>query len=383
MDFQLLVQTIQQTHQTLRKSAVKSVNIHLTIRNWLVGLHIVEFEQNGLDRAEYGARLLENIAEKIRIKGLSASDLSRCRQFYQIYPILLGVIREELENLPLNSILGSKTQESGTEVLPVQIAENEGIGIFGLLTQKLTQEEREYAKRLIRHISFTHFTELIKIAEPVKRRYYELLIFKVQPSVKELRREISSLSFERLGLSADMPRAFERVINKIEPMEPADAVKSHYFFDFLGIPNKPWIEESDLEQALIEHLQQFMIELGNGFCFEARQKRILIGDEYFFIDLLFYHRVLKCHVLIELKTSHVKHEHIGQLKTYVNYFKKEIQRSDDNPPVGILLVTDQNKTLVEYAMADSDQQLFVSKYQMELPSKEQLAAFIQNELRKS
>jgi len=170
-------------------------------------------------------------------------------------------------------------------------------------------------------------------------------------------------------------------MKKIKPQQTRDLIKSHYFFEFLNIGQPHLVEESELEQALVSHLQQFITELGNGFCFEARQKRILIGDEYYFIDLVFYHRILKCHVLIDLKTEAAKHEHIGQLKSYLNYYKRNIQESNDNPPVGILLVTNQNKALVEYAIADSDLDIFVSKYQLQLPDKSQLEAFINNELK--
>lgn len=156
-------------------------------------------------------------------------------------------------------------------------------------------------------------------------------------------------------------------------------IKSPFSFEFLGFKAKDVVYENDLEKALLDRLEDFLLEMGNGFCFEAKQKRILIGDEYFFIDLVFYHRVLKCHVLVELKVDEAKHEHIGQLKTYVNYYKKEIMQEDDNPPVGLLLVTNQNRALVEYAIADSDQQLFVSKYLLELPSEEELIAEIERE----
>jgi len=207
-----------------------------------------------------------------------------------------------------------------------------------------------------------------------------LLILKTQPSVKELKRQIETLTFERVGLSENHKNSFDEVANKIKPQQVADLVKSHYFFEFLHVEQAHLIEETELEQALVSHLQQFITELGNGFCFEARQKRILIGDEYYFIDLVFYHRILKCHVLVELKTEMAKHEHIGQLKSYLQHYKKNVQEESDNPPVGILLVTHQNKTLVEYAIADSDLDIFVSKYQLQLPDKEKLEAFINNEL---
>jgi RecB family endonuclease NucS len=149
----------------------------------------------------------------------------------------------------------------------------------------------------------------------------------------------------------------------------------------LKIPNQHLIHENELEEALIDNLQNFILELGIGFCFESRQKRILIDDDYYFVDLVFYHRILKCHVLIELKTEAAKHENIGQLKTYLQFFKKNIQEETDNPPVGILLVTSQNKTLVEYAIADSDLDIFVSKYQLQLPNKVELEKFINKELK--
>ena len=155
-----------------------------------------------------------------------------------------------------------------------------------------------------------------------------------------------------------------------------------YAFEFLGLKTKDAVEESDLETALLDYLQDFMLEMGHGFCLEARQKKMLIGDEYFYVDLVFYHRVLKCHVLVDLKVEAFDHNNIGQLNTYVNYYKATVMLKEDNPPIGILLVTDKNKALVEFATAGIDNQLFVSKYLLELPGKEQLEAFIQKEIEK-
>ncbi len=362
MNFNKLVSSIQHTNDFLQQSAVKAVNTHLTLRNWLTGFYIVEFEQNGNDRAKYGAKLLETIAKNISIKGLSAPELSRCRQFYNTYPQFSGLITQEFQNVPPADFLTEKA-------------------IFGLPTQELENKDLKHVSIIFQNISYTHFSELIKIDDSTKRRFYELLILKTQPNVKELKRQIETLTFERVGLSDNHRTSFDEVMNKIQPQQATDLVKSHYFFEFLNIGQPHLIEEVELEQALISHLQQFITELGNGFCFEARQKRILIGDEYYFIDLVFYHRILKCHVLIELKTENAKHEHIGQLKSYLQHYKKKIQEENDNPPVGILLVTNQNKTLVEYAIADSDLDIFVSKYQLQLPDKAKLEAFINNELK--
>lgn len=365
MNFEKLVFNIQRINSFLQQSAIKAVNTHLTLRNWLTGFYIVEFEQSGSDRAVYGIKLLENIAKNINIKGLTHTELSRCRQFYNTYPQILGLIIQEFKNMLPKDFFSENVEKI----------------ILGSATQESENANLEYYKSIFQSISYTHFTELIKIVDGTKRHFYELLILKTQPSVKELKRQIDTLTYERVGLSRDHKVSFDEVAKKIKPQLATSLVKSHYFFEFLNLGQPHLIEETDLEQALVSHLQQFISELGNGFCFEARQKRILIGDEYYFIDLVFYHRILKCHVLVELKTEIAKHEHIGQLKTYLHHYKKNVQEENDNPPVGILLVTSQNKTLVEYAIADSDLDIFVSKYQLELPDKSKLEAFINNELR--
>jgi hypothetical protein len=198
--------------------------------------------------------------------------------------------------------------------------------------------------------------------------------------VRELKRQINSLYYERSGMSKSPAKLSAMVAEKAVADHPATIIKSVYTFEFLGLKAKDVVEENDLETALLDHLQEFMLEMGNGFCFEARQKKILIGNEYFFVDIVFYHRILKCHVLVELKVEEFNHNNIGQLNTYVNYYKTVVKQPDDNPPVGILLVTDKNSALVEFATAGIDNQLFVSKYLVELPAKENLQAFIQNEI---
>jgi len=221
--------------------------------------------------------------------------------------------------------------------------------------------------------------QLLPITDCAKRNFYERECIRGTWSVRELSRQIDSLYYERSRISKQ-PKLLSEITNQnVEIFNSDDFIKSHFSFEFFGIKAKDVVYESDLEQALIYHLEEFLLELGFGFCFEARQKRIIIGVEYFYCDLVFYHRILKCHVLIELKVGKYSHEHYGQLKTYINYFKKEIMQKDDNPPVGILLVTNANEELVEYAIADSDKDIFVSKYILELPSKEELINFIKNE----
>jgi predicted nuclease of restriction endonuclease-like (RecB) superfamily len=376
MNFEKLVSTIQTASNHLQQNAVKAVNIHLTLRNWLVGFYIVEYEQNGDDRAKYGQQLLNSLANEISIKGLGETNLKLCRQFYNVYPEIVGILTSECDNLIPVSI----RQTLSGELKSSNIEEDR---IRQTLSDELEANgNTKYLLQLLLSCSFSHIAELIKLEETTKRKFYELLILKTTPSVRELQRQIYTLTYERVGFSQNKEIALKQIRNKITPELNTDLVKTHYFFEFLNLKHPELVEESDLENALINQLQEFIMELGNGFCFESRQKRILIGDEYFFIDLVFYHRILKCHVLIELKTEKVNHEHIGQLKTYINYYKKNYTLPNDNPPVGILLVTTQNKTLVEYAIADSDKDIFVSQYLLQLPDKEQLVTFINEELKK-
>ena len=192
-----------------------------------------------------------------------------------------------------------------------------------------------------------------------------------------MQRQIASHYYERTRLSKDKNKLSRLTQAKAETLTVEEIIRNPYVFEFAGYKPREAMMESDMEDALLTKFQDFMLELGRGFCFEARQKRILIGGEHFFVDLVFYHRILKCHVLIELKTDSFKHEHLGQLNTYVNWYKKNEVAAGDNPPIGILLCTKKNHALVEYARAGIDNQLFISKYQLELPGKDEIAAFLQ------
>ena len=374
LNFESLVAEIEQTHSHFQQQAVKAVNISLTIRNYLIGFYIVEFEQNGEDRAAYGSKLLDSLAAKLSIKGLVSAEISRCRQFYFCYPQILGALTQEFKNLVPQHILGTLSQDSNMGVEPSIIVSS--------IPQSTKSNLYVPGEKLLSKLSFSHLVELIKIQDHLKRTFYEIECIKGTWSVRELKRQINSLYFERSGMSAKPELLSEITQQKAETAGPTDIVKSLYAFEFLGLKTKDALEESDLETALLDHLQDFMMEMGHGFCLDARQKKILIGDEYFFIDLVFYHRILKCHVLVELKVEDFKHHQIGQLNTYLNYYKATEMQTDDNPTVGILLVTNKNNALVEFATAGIDNHLFVSKYLLELPKKEQLEAFINNELLK-
>ena len=371
MNFNSLKQGIISLSDIFRKNAVIAVNTHLTIRNWLIGFYIVEYEQNGEDRAKYGAKLLQNLADGFSEDGLSYRNLKLYRRFYHCYPQVGSHVP-----LFLEKHFGKNRQ---SPIAQLQMTENNVFTIGQSPIAQLNESNTLPAEKLIRQLSYTHLTLLFPIDNPLKRLFYEMECIKGTWSVRELKRQIDSLYYERSGMSQN-PALLSRIVQEnSETGNMLDAIKSPFTFEFLGLKAKDVVYESDLEQALIEHMEDFLMEVGYGFCFEARQKRIVIGGEYYFCDLVFYHRVLKCHVLAEIKVGSFSHEHFGQLKTYVNYYRKEVMCPDDNPPVGILLVTDKNNALVEYAVAESDSDIFVSKYVLELPTKEQLIRFVNDE----
>ena len=375
MNFEQLATIITDTHQQLQQSAVKAVNQHLTVRNWLIGFYIVEFEQNGEDRAAYGEQRLKNLEQRINQKALSITLFQWSRKFYLSYPQFNLLIIHSFMLIcetPSHKLVGN-----GEKL------------IYETLSHKLqnsgNKEDKKSipAEKLLSSISFSHFIELMKIDNPIKRMYYEMLTIQTGLSVRELKRQIGALSYERVGLSGDIEHALTTIQQKIHPQTVTDTIKDDYFFEFLNIPQQraSLLKENELETLLLDHLRDFIIELGNGFCFEARQKRILIGDEYYFIDMVFYHRILKAHILLEVKISPFDHAHVSQLYSYLNYYKAEVMEPDDNPPIGILLVTDKNDALVQYATAGMDEQIFVSKYKLQLPTEQQLKDLILKTIR--
>ncbi|MCF8239850.1 MAG: PDDEXK nuclease domain-containing protein [Melioribacteraceae bacterium] len=369
-NFKNLVSAIQHLHKQLQQSAVNAVNQMLTIRNWMIGYYIVEFEQKGKDRAEYGDRLIESIAvELMHIKGIDKRSLFRFRQFYLYYPQIAEAIRGSLTPiLPNLEKVGTVTP-----LLP-------GSQIVGSVTPQLETGLFVPGDKILTKLSYTHIEQLLGIDEPLKRCFYETECIKGAWSVRELKRQINSMYYERSGLSGNPGKLAKLVQQKIKPQESTDIIKNIYAFEFLDLPIKEIVEESDLEKALLDNLQHFIIELGYGFCFETRQRRILIGDKYYFIDLVFYHRILKCHVLIDLKIGEFEHGDIGQLNTYLNYFKEEISETEDNPPVGILLAAEKDRALVKYATAGMDKNLFVQQYMLKLPDAKILQQHIEKEL---
>jgi len=236
-------------------------------------------------------------------------------------------------------------------------------------------------EKILSTLSYSHIELLVGIEDSLQRTFYEMECIRGNWSVRELKRQIGSLYYERSGLSKDKKKLARLIRAGTETADPKLAIRDPYVFEFLGIKPKEIMAESDLEEALLNKLHDVLLELGDGFCFEARQKRILIGKKPGYIDLVFYHRILKCHVLIELKVAEFNHEHLGQLNTYVSWYHKNMMSEGDNPPVGILLCTQKEHALVEYALAGMNNRLFVSKYQLELPKKVEMERFLKEQMK--
>jgi predicted nuclease of restriction endonuclease-like (RecB) superfamily len=372
-NFAGLVKAISDVHQALAQHAARAVNVSLTLRNWLVGAYIQEYEQAGTDRAQYGEALLDRLSQALAATGVVSyhpRELRRCRAFYLAYPEIRGTLSTESGWLPdLVAVPLPALGSSATDATEIR----------GTLSPELAIPPQ----RLVQSLSFSHLAELIAVDEGLKRRFYEIECVRGNWSVRELKRQVASLYYERSGLSTDKNKLAEYVQTHAAKSAPTLAVRDPYVFEFLGLVPREVMSESHLEDQLIGKIEEFLLELGHGFCFEARQKRILIGDEHYFIDLVFYHRILKCHVLVELKLAEFSHENIGQLNTYVSWYKKNVMLEGDNPPIGILLCTHKKHSLAEFALAGMDNQLFVSKYQLELPKREEIERFLAEKLREA
>ena len=359
--FNDLTSIIQTTHDAAQSSAVKAINRMQTIRNWLIGYYIVEYEQHGKDRAEYGTQLLKKLEERVNRKGMTTTLFKWARKFYRLYP-------QMTDNLPVRIC--------ATMMHQLQSIENKEDAIgASMMHQFMTP-----GKTIISHLSFTHLREIMTIDDPLARYFYEQECIKCTWSVRELRRQISTNLYVRAGISSNPEKMLS--LPSIQGHDSIDLqIRQPFTFEFLGLKAQDVVDEHDLEDALISHLQEFILELGKGFCFESRQKRIIIDDEYYYPDLVFYNRILHCGVIIELKNEEFSYENFGQLNAYVSHYRENEMQPGDNPPIGILLCTRKGKKMVEYALAGMDNQLFVSTYMLQLPDKKTLEDFLLKQLR--
>lgn len=361
LDFSGLVAAIRQTDAALAEQASRAVNISLTLRNWFIGRHIAEFELQGADRARYGDKLLAELAAALREQAVSNTgkrQLYSYLAFYRAYPQIVRTASAQSAQSVLPAPAPAKVPTPSAPS-PVQPA--------------LPTTDPDL---LLGRLSYSHFEQLVELGDPLQRVFYEVEALRGHWSVRELKRQIATQAYQRTALSVDKAAITNSAHTHAERATPQQIIRDPYVFEFLGLKPHEAVTEGQLEDALLDKLQAFLLELGHGFCFEARQQRLLIGGEHFFVDLVFYHRVLKCHVLIELKNDSFSHEHLGQLNAYVSYYQQHQMTEGDQPPIGILLCTRKNQELVEYALAGMSNQLFVSRYQVQLPGKAEMAAFL-------
>lgn len=371
MNFNLLVEQINHVQNALQSQAAHAVNLALTARNWLVGYYIVEFEQHGEDRAQYGHQLINNLAKQLNQKGFEPRRLREFRRVYQVYPSLGEVIINYVNNSGMTSLNSGASQIWQTASAKLQIIDNQSLEIWRSLTAKL-EEWCTPPDQLFFRLNYSCLSYTAGIEDPVKRAFYEQEAIRGCWTVRELDRQVSSNYYERMGLSKDK-KALQRITDKnCQQLQPLDVLHNPVAIEFLGFEPQEVYTETKLETAILNNLQKFLLEMGRGFCFEHRQKRILIDQDYYKADLIFYHRILKCHVIIDLKTDRFRHEYASQLNLYMNYYKHEVMQSDDNPPIGLLLCTDYGETTVKYATEGLSQNIFVSKYLLQLPSEDEL-----------
>ena len=360
--FDHLSELVLQLHDSAYSATVKAINRFATIRNYVIGFYIVEYEQHGNDRAKYGDRLLKRLAESVNKRGINETILKNCRRFYLAYPQIKDYLTAISPTASKKSLGKSPTASDKSSQISPTASDN-------FITP---------AAELVSKLSFSHIVEILTIDDPLARFFYETECIRCCWSVKELRRQISTNLYFRAGVSQKPEQLLERTeINT----SPAITIKDPFSFEFLGLRPEAFTE-NDLENALIGHLQEFLLEMGKGFCFEARQKRMIIDDEYYFADLVFYNRILHCNVIIELKDDEFRHADLSQLNAYVSYFRENEMNLGDNPPVGILLCTRKGDKMVEYALAGMDNDLFVSTYMLSLPDKKALQEFLLKEIEK-
>lgn len=396
-----LYKRIREILESARASASRSINTTHVVANWLIGREIVEEEQKGRKRADYGKRLLESLAERLREDygpGYSLRSLQLIRQFYIEYPGLISTkeiphaVRAEFTAPRIANALRAESAafgKSSTTAIHHAVRDKSDA-----LRRKSAPPENKppilYAARteswkpgtLTPNLSWSHYRALLTAGNAEARAFYEIESQKNNWSGRELERQINSLLYERLAKSRDKAGLMRLATRGQEIATPADIFKDPVVIEFLGLPEPPRLVETRLEEALINNLQAFLLELGTGFAFVARQKRITLDGDHFYIDLVFYHTIVKCFVVIDLKVGKLTHQDLGQVQLYVNYFDREISSADDNPTLGLILCTDKNEAVVKYTLGpEQEKKIFASRYKLYLPTEAELQDEIRRELR--
>ena len=333
--------------QSARNKVVQTVNQTMVLTYFEIGRMIVEEEQEGKERAGYGKKVIKELSKVLTNefgKGFSERNIEQMRQFYLVYS------KPQTLSADFKEISQTSSAKSKSDI-SVTTSQN-----FKL--------------------SWSHYLKLMRIDDENERQFYEIESFKNNWSVRELQRQFDSALYTRLVLSRDKDKVKELSEKGLVLEKPKDAIKDPYILEFIGLPEHTKYSESQLEQEIIDKLEHFLLELGNGFTFVARQKRITFDDKHFRIDLVFYNRILKCFVLIDLKIGEIKHQDLGQMQMYVNYYDREVRLDDENKTIGIVLCKDKSESVVEYTLPENNKQIFASKYQTLLPSKEELKLLI-------
>lgn len=353
--------------ETARASVARTVNTTQVVANWLVGREIVEEEQRGRRRAGYGEQVVVQLAGQLTAaygRGWSAQNLFYMKQFYTTYP---GLIAAE-------KILHAVRGESAVRAI---LHASRGASVAVPVVSADWQPGRLHS-----HLSWTHYRTLLRVDRAEARGFYEVESVRNAWAARELERQINSLLFDRLAKSRDKKGLLRLATRGQEVGQPVDVLKDPLVLEFLDIPESPRLVESKLEQALIDNLQQFLLELGKGFAFVSRQERITLDGDHFHIDLVFYHTVLKCYVLVDLKVGKLSHADLGQIQFYVNYYDRERRTEGDNPSIGLILCPDKNDAVVKYTLGEQQERnIFTSRYQLHLPSVEELQRELRRELR--
>ncbi len=340
-DFSALLLALTDTHHVLQQQAARSVDVALVVRNWLFGWYIVEFEQGAVERsALYGKQLINLLSQELSardIKGVSPTILKQCRQFYLAWQKIGRTVSDQS------------------------------------LQPKVTALRDQFK------LGWSHYIQLLTLSNEAERGFYEIEAAANSWGVRELKRQIESSLYERLALSRDKDQIKALSHQGQIVMRAQDVLKNPYVLEFLDLPAQPEYSEHELETAIINRLEQFLLELGKGFLFEARQKRFTFDDDHFYVDLVFYNRLLKCYVLIDLKRDKLTHQDLGQMQMYVNYFDRFVKTDDEAPTIGIVLCHRKNDALVELTLP-ANANIYAAKYQLYLPSKEELQAQVQASL---
>lgn len=353
-----LIDLFSKTHHAMQNHAVRSVDLALVVRNWLFGWYIIEFENGGAERTElYGKKLINTLSLKLKqkeIKGSSPTNLRKYREFYQSY--------SEIQQTP--SVISDTTDKKNQQTLSVTSFLN---------TEKDFIQSPTLFNTLAKQfkLGWSHYVTLLTIRSKAERQFYEKEAIANSWSIRELKRQISSSLYERLALSSNKKKvkALSEKGHLIESAE--DVIKNPYVLEFLNLPEYPHYSEHELETAIINKLERFLLELGKGFLFEARQKRFTFDDDHFYVDLVFYNRILQSYVLIDLKRDKLTHQDLGQMQMYVNYFDRYVKMEHESPTIGIVLCHSKNDSLVELTLP-TDNNIHASEYQLYLPNKEEL-----------